>query len=92
VFDNAPNRIGAKIGALTVQSMSDLGRFVAKHNVKHAMIAVPSAAAQEVVDLAVRCGICAILCYAPITLSVPDGVHVEYIDPVLHLQRMTYYL
>ena len=34
----------------------------------------------------------ALLNYAPITLSVPDHVHVQYIDPVLHLQRMTYYL
>jgi redox-sensing transcriptional repressor len=34
----------------------------------------------------------AILNYAPITLSVPGSVHVQYIDPVTHLQRMTYYL
>jgi hypothetical protein len=23
---------------------------------------------------------------------VPKGVHVQYIDPVLHMQRMTFYL
>jgi redox-sensing transcriptional repressor len=34
----------------------------------------------------------AILNYAPISLNVPDDVHVQYIDPVTHLQRMTYYL
>jgi len=34
----------------------------------------------------------AILNYAPTSLSVPDDVHVQYIDPVTHLQRMTYYL
>jgi NADH/NAD ratio-sensing transcriptional regulator Rex len=36
-------------------------------------------------------GIKAILNYAPITLMVP-GVRVQYIDPVVGLQRMTYYL
>ncbi|MDQ7028967.1 MAG: hypothetical protein Q9O62_03920 [Ardenticatenia bacterium] len=34
----------------------------------------------------------AILNYAPIRLSVPDEVLVEYIDPVIALQSMTYYL
>ena len=33
-----------------------------------------------------------ILNYAPINLAVPENVHVQYIDPVIHLQRMTYYL
>jgi redox-sensing transcriptional repressor len=37
-------------------------------------------------------GVKAILNYAPINLNVPPDVHVQYIDPVLHLQRMTYYL
>jgi redox-sensing transcriptional repressor len=34
----------------------------------------------------------AILNYAPISLNVPSNVRVQYIDPVAHLQRMTYYL
>ena len=29
---------------------------------------------------------------APIHLAVPGRVRVQYIDPVLHLQQMTYYL
>src|SRR3972149_2435870 len=28
----------------------------------------------------------------PKAVQVPKGVHVQYIDPVLHMQRMTYYL
>jgi len=45
-----------------------------------------------VVDELVRGGVKAILNYAPITLTVPQGVRVQHIDPVTHLQRMTYYL
>ena len=50
------------------------------------------AAAQEVADELIEAGIRAILNYAPITLNVPDYVRVQYIDPVVHLQKMTYYL
>ena len=56
------------------------------------MIAVPAENAQHVADRLIASGVKAILNYAPINLNVPDDVHVQYIDPVLHLQRMTYYL
>ena len=57
-----------------------------------AIIAVPAAVAQEVADKLIEAGVKAILNYAPITLGLPDTVRVQYIDPVVHLQRMTYYL
>jgi len=57
-----------------------------------AMITTPANQAQEVANKLVEAGIKAILNYAPITLNVPPEVHVQYIDPVIHLQRMTYYL
>jgi redox-sensing transcriptional repressor len=53
---------------------------------------VPAESAQAVSDMVVAAGITAILNYAPVNLSVPDHVRVENIDPVLHLQHMTYYL
>ena len=40
----------------------------------------------------IEAGVRAILNYAPITLTVPPSVRVQYIDPVVGLQRMTYYL
>jgi redox-sensing transcriptional repressor len=55
------------------------------------MIATPSAEAQAVVDLLVKAGIRAILNYAPTSLNVPEEDRCT-IDPVIHLQRMTYYL
>ena len=57
-----------------------------------AIVAVPASAAQAVVNDLVKGGVKAILNYAPITVTVPEGVHVQYIDPATHLQRMTYYL
>jgi redox-sensing transcriptional repressor len=56
------------------------------------MIAAPAQVAQEVAELCVKGGVRAILNYAPINLAVPPDVRVQYLDPVTHLQRMTYYL
>ena len=56
------------------------------------MIATPGTEAQSVADSLVNAGVRAILNYAPTSLNVPEGVQVQYIDPVIHLQRMTFYL
>ena len=56
------------------------------------MLAVPAAQAQFVTDELVKAGVRAILNYAPLNLNVPEGIWVQYTDPVTHLQRMTYYL
>jgi redox-sensing transcriptional repressor len=55
-------------------------------------VCVPAVAAQEVTNQLLDAGIKAILNYAPISLSVPAGVRVQYLDPSIGLQRMTYYL
>ena len=91
-FDADPAKIGQPIGDLTIQNIATLPEVVRAQNVQVVMIAAPAKAAQEVADLCVQGGVRAILNYAPINLTVPDTVHVQYIDPVTHLQRMTYYL
>jgi redox-sensing transcriptional repressor len=45
-----------------------------------------------VTDRLVACGVRAILSYAPAAVRIPEGVHIRYIDPVLALQGMTFYL
>ena len=92
VFDEDAQKIGNPIGALVVEPMSTLKARVQMDNAQIAVIAVPVQAAQRVAEQLVDAGINSILCYAPITLSVPANVRVEYIDPVIHFQHMTYYL
>ena len=92
VFDNNPELIGKKIGDLTVQSMENMADELKKTNTSIAMLTVPASAAQEVTDQLVKAGVKAILNYAPIIIYVPEHVVVQYIDPSIHLQRMTYYL
>lgn len=92
VFDNDPSKIGTQIGSFVVQSSESLIPSIQEAGIRVAMLAVPSSQAQRVADQLVQAGIKAILNYAPINLNVPKGVYVQYIDPVVHLQRMTYYL
>jgi redox-sensing transcriptional repressor len=92
VFDSAPEKVGRKLGPYTILPIQNLSETVQSNGVKIAMVAVPAEYAQAVTDTLVESGVEAILNYAPINLKVPDNVHVQYIDPVLHLQRMTYYL
>jgi redox-sensing transcriptional repressor len=92
IFENDPDKIGLQINDKTVQDVNNLGKVISEQKIKIAVIAVPASVAQEVADELVKAGVQAILNYAPITVSVPDHIRLQYIDPVLHLQRMTYYL
>jgi redox-sensing transcriptional repressor len=92
VFDNDPKKINTKIDQFIVQDSGDLVQAIQQTGIKVAMITVPANEAQSVTNLLVKAGIKAILNYSPTVLQVPEKVHVQYIDPVIHLQRMTYYL
>ncbi len=92
VFDNDPQKIGQKVGEYEILDTAKLAEKIKQNKIKVAMLTVPAPAAQEMADQLVKAGIKAILNYAPTSLSVPGHVHVQYIDPATHLQRMTYYL
>ena len=92
LFDNAADKIGEVIGTVHVQPLNQIATVVQRTKCQIAILAVPAAAAQDVTDTLVKAGIRSILCYAPITLSVPAGVRIQYIDPVIHFQHMTFYL
>ena len=92
VFDNDPNKVGQQVGEFIVQDTSTLVETIQAAGIQVAMLTVPASAAQAVTDMLIKAGVKAILNYAPISLSVPEGVRVRPIDPAVHLQRMTYYL
>lgn len=91
-FDSDPQKVNTKVAAFVILPTSKLQETVKAAGIRVAMLAVPASAAQEVCDELVEAGIRAILNYAPTNLRTPKGVHVQDIDPVIHLQHMTYYL
>jgi redox-sensing transcriptional repressor len=92
VFDNNPALIGQQVGGFVVQDAKEMVSAIREAGIKIAMLTVPAASAQEVANQLIEAGVKAILNYAPISLSVPHGVMLQYIDPATGLQRMTYYL
>ncbi len=92
IFDEDKAKIGRPMGSVHVEDFANLAQRIQETNAQIAVIAVPTSAAQRVADQLVEAGLTSILCYAPITLTVPNHVRVEYIDPVIHFQHMTYYL
>ncbi len=92
VFDSNPQKVGRRLGKFEIFDAAHLSEKLPQMGIQIAIVAVPASAAQAVVDELVAGGVRAILNYAPITVTVPPGVQLQYIDPVVHLQRMTYYL
>jgi redox-sensing transcriptional repressor len=91
-FDNDPEKVGENAGGLEILSTNVMAEKIKQNKIKIAILATPASVAQEVTDQLVKAGIKSILNYAPISLNVPGDVHAQYIDPVVHMQRMTYYL
>jgi redox-sensing transcriptional repressor len=92
VFDNNPALIGQKVNDFVIRDVQNIVNDIRTAGIKVAMLTVPASAAQETANRLVEAGVKAILNYAPISLSVPQGVLLQYIDPSTGLQRMTYYL
>ncbi len=92
IFDNDPQKIGMKLGDFVVKDTGSMVDEIKKAGIKIAMIAVPASEAQDVTDTLVEAGIKAILNYAPIHIITPPDVRLQCIDPVVFLQRMTYYI
>ena len=73
-FDADPRQVGQTVGGITVQSMDHLQESIKATDTRIAIVAVPAAHAQEVIDRLVECDVRAILNYAPIPALVPPPV------------------
>ena len=91
-LDNDPGLVGQNVDGLVVRPVEELGQVVKEYDISIAVVAVPGADTQGVIDRLVECGVRAILNYAPTTPQVPPDVNIRNIDPVLSLQSMTFYL
>ncbi len=92
IFDTDPAKIGQSVAGFEILDIADLEKMIRKHKIPVAMITVDTEHAQDVADKLVRAGIQSILNYAPVILKVPAEIQIQYIDPIIELQHMTYYL
>lgn len=92
IFDADTGIIGDQIAGVEVVAIDDLETHVRKENIRMAIITVPADQAQAVVDRTVEAGVRAILNFAPVSLTAPEGVHLTTADLSLELERLAYYL
>ena len=92
MFDNDPAKVGSRVGDLVVRDMTEMGPLAKQQDIRFGVVAVPSEAAQDVVDAMVAAGIQVILNYSPTHVNVPDDCRVHNTDPVRELLHTLYYL
>jgi AT-rich DNA-binding protein len=91
LFDADPEVVGDRIAGLAVEHIDDLERVISSRGVSIVVIATPATAAQQVCDRVTRAGVTSILNFAPIVLSVPDGVDVRKVDLSIELQILAFH-
>jgi len=91
-FDLEPTRRRDKEISQPILGMDELPAFVRKHGVKMAILSVPAAAAQEVVNQLIDEGIVGILNFSPIVLDVPEEVMVNNVNLAIELENLSYFI
>ncbi len=92
LFDNAPGKIGTRVGSLEVLDTADLPSFISKHSIQIAIITVPAVAAQRVAEELVAAGIIAIWNFAPVKLELPSHIVVSNEDLAARLATLSFRL
>jgi redox-sensing transcriptional repressor len=91
LLDSDPDLVGKKIGRLTVRHADELENIISSQQVAIGAIATPAGAAQQVCDRLVAAGVTSILNFAPLVLSVPEGVDVRKVDLSIELQILAFH-
>ncbi len=77
IFDINPRILGMTVKDLPVRHLEEMPAFLSSEGIHIGAIAVPPSAAQEICDQMVAGGVRGIWNFAPVDLSVPEGVVVQ---------------
>ena len=93
LFDNLSAKVGQQSrGGVPIHDIHDLKKIARRDGVSIAVIAVPAASAQHVINLVVASGIKAILNFSPGALQVPPDVKLKSVDLTVSLESLSFYL
>jgi len=91
LLDTDVDKVGERVGELSVDHIDDLDRVVKEEQVAIGIIATPATAAQEVCDRLVAAGVTSILNFAPAQVHVPPGVSLRKVDLSTELQILSFH-
>ncbi|HWU31872.1 MAG TPA: redox-sensing transcriptional repressor Rex [Marmoricola sp.] len=86
-----PLRVGEVVAGVKVRDEGDLETCIAEHGVAIGVIATPAHVAQLMCDRMVAAGVTSILNFAPVVLTVPDGVDLRRVDLAMELQILAFH-
>ncbi len=93
LFDIARDKVGHRSRAgVPIYDARDLRKIARRERIRIAVVAVPAAAAQAVVDAVAATGIRAILNFSPGTVRVPEGVKLKSMDLTVSLESLSFFL
>jgi redox-sensing transcriptional repressor len=92
VFDSDPAKVGQVWREVRIRDIAELRRVAAQEQIDIAIVAVPAASAQVVVDAVVAAGICGILNFTPGQIVAPDTVAMRNVDLSIAMESLSYAL
>jgi redox-sensing transcriptional repressor len=93
LFDTERTKIGRRSKAgVEIHSIVEFRQIAKKGGIDIAVVAVPAASAQTVVNAVVQAGVRAILNFSPGSLKVPPGVKLKNVDLTVSMESMSFFL
>ena len=75
---------------MPVYDFARLGEIVRQQKIQLGMITVPATEAQQVADQLVAAGIHGIVNFAPVALSLPEGIGLVGVDLTTELEQLAF--
>jgi len=93
VFDRYPEALPAALRERqAVHPIEEMRGVIRQKKIRIAIVTVPAAAAQEVVNELVEAGVKAILNFAPVRLESPPGVKIRNVDLAVDLGVLSFFV
>jgi len=93
LFDSQKEKVGQQSrGGVPIHDIHDLKKIARKDSIRIAVIAVPAASAQQVLQLVVSAGIKAVLNFSPGNLQIPPDVKLKSVDLTVSLESLSFFL
>jgi redox-sensing transcriptional repressor len=89
-FDIDPAKIGGRIEEVPIHHLDALPAVAREHSIRLAILAVPAASAQPVVERLRAAGIEGILNFSPVTLALPVGMRQVGVDLAIELEQLSF--
>ena len=91
IFESDPEKIGRKVGDLSLSSIDDAAEVCRERNIIVGVIAVPADTAQDATNAMIGAGVKIIFNYSEALLDVPADVNVHTSNPAVDLLYALYF-